>query len=212
MTVTGERAPAEQAGSSTKGGAVTRKKLLAVVGVVALITVVGLVVGGMALAQTETPPQTTPENPQQPPWGKGFGCMGAGGWNNFDAMAKALNLSPTQLFEKLHEGKTLADIAKDQGVDLAKVQEAANAERVQAMKAAIAQAVTDEKITQAQADWLLKGLEQGYMGKGRGFGFGGMGGRGMHGFRGGPGMRGFRGGQAPEQAPSAPSSSQSSWS
>jgi len=192
---------------------VTRKKLLAVVGVVTLITVVGLVMGGMALAQTETPPaQTTPENPQQLQWGKGFGCMGGGSWGNFDAMAKALNLTPTELFEKLHEGKALADIAKEQGVDVAKVQEAANAERVQAMKAAIAQAVTDEKITQAQADWLLKGLEQGYMGKGRGFGFGGMGGRGMHGFRGGPGMRGFRGGQAPEQAPSAPSSSQSSWS
>ena len=191
----------------------TRKKLLAVVGVVTLITVVGLVMGGMALAQTETPPaQTTPENPQQLQWGKGFGCMGGGSWGNFDAMAKALNLTPTELFEKLHEGKALADIAKEQGVDVAKVQEAANAERVQAMKAAIAQAVTDEKITQAQADWLLKGLEQGYMGKGRGFGFGGMGGRGMHGFRGGPGMRGFRGGQAPEQAPSAPAPSQSSWS
>ena len=191
----------------------TRKKLLAVVGVVTLITVVGLVMGGIALAQTETPPaQTTPENPQQFPWGKGFGCMGGGSWANFDAMAKALNLTPTELFEKLHEGKALADIAKEQGVDVAKVQEAANAERVQAMKAAIAQAVTDEKITQAQADWLLKGLEQGYMGKGRGFGFGGMGGRGMHGFRGGPGMRGFRGGQAPQQAPSAPTPSQSSWS
>ena len=191
----------------------TRKKLLAVVGVVTLITVVGLVMGGMALAQTETPPaQTTPENSQQLQWGKGFGCMGGGSWGNFDAMAKALNLTPTELFEKLHEGKALADIAKEQGVDVAKVQEAANAERVQAMKAAIAQAVTDEKITQAQADWLLKGLEQGYMGKGRGFGFGGMGGRGMHGFRGGPGMRGFRGGQAPEQAPSAPAPSQSSWS
>jgi hypothetical protein len=194
---------------------VTRKKLIAVVGVVALITVVGLVVGGMAFAQTETPPsQTTPTNPQQLPWGgKGFGCMGAGGWNNFDAMATALNLTPTQLFEKLHNGQTLADIAKAQGVDLAKVQEAANAERVKAMKDAIAQAVKDNKITQAQADWLLQGLDQGYLGKGRGFGFEGMGGRGMHGFPGGRGMmRGFGRGLAPEQAPGTPSTTQSSWS
>ena len=190
----------------------TRKKLVAVVGVVALITVVGLAVGGMALAQTETPPQTAPATPGQLPWGKGFGCMGGGSWGNFDAMAKALNLTPTQLFEKLHEGKTLADIATEQGIDLQKVQDAANAARVQAMKDAIAQAVNDGKITQAQADWLLQGLDQGYMGKGRGFEFGGMGGRGMHGFRGGPGMRGFRGGQAPQQAPSAPTPSQSSWS
>jgi hypothetical protein len=184
---------------------------LAVVGVVALITVVGLVMGGMALAQTETPPsQTTPADPQKLPWGMGmFGRMGGRSWTNFDAMAKALNLTPTQLFEKLHEGKTLADIAKEQGVDLAKVQEAANAERVQAMKDAIAQAVKDGKITQAQADWLLQGLDQGYLGKG--FGFGGMGGRGMDGM-GGRGMRGFWGGQAPQQAPSAPTPSQSSWS
>jgi hypothetical protein len=138
--------------------------------------------------------------------------MGGGSWDNFDAMAKALNLTPTQLFEKLHDGQTLADIAKEQGVDLAKVQEAANAERVQAMKDAIAQAVNDGKITQAQADWLLQGLEQGYLGKGRNFGFGGMGGRGMHGFRGGPGMRGFWGGQAPQQAPDASSTTPSSWS
>jgi hypothetical protein len=206
MTVTGERAPAEQAGSFTKGGAVTRKKLLVVVGVVALITVVGLVVGGMALAQTETPPsQTTPATPGQLPWGKGFGCMGGGSWGNFDAMANALNLTPTQLFEKLHAGKTLADIATEQGVDLAKVQEAANAARVQAMKDAIAQAVKNGKITQAQADWLLQGMEQGFMGKGRGFGFG-------FGGRGGRGMHGFWGGQAPQQAPSAPTPNPASWS
>ncbi len=51
--------------------------------------------------------------------------------DNFDATAKALNLTPTQLFEAIHSGKTLDEIAKTQGVDLAKVQEAANAARVQ---------------------------------------------------------------------------------
>lgn len=187
----------------------TRKKLIAVVGVLALVTVVGLVMGGMVFAQTETPPtQTAPENPQQLPWGKGFGCMRGGSWGNFDAMAEALDLTPTELFEKLHEGKTLADIAEAQGVDLEKVQEAANAERVKAMKDAITQAVEDGKITQAQAEWLLQGLEQGYLGKGRGFGFGfdGRGGRGMH------GMHGFGRGLAPEEAPTTPSTTPSSWS
>jgi len=186
---------------------VTGKKLIAVVGVVALITVLGLVVGGMAFAQTETPQdETTPAAPGRLPWGKGFGCMGGGSWDNFDAMAKALNLTPTQLFEKLHDGQTLADIAKEQGVDLAKVQEAANAERVKAMKDAIAQAVKDGKITQDQADWLLQGLDQGFLGKGRGFGFG-FGGRGGHGM-----MHGFGRGQAPQQAPDTPSTTESSWS
>jgi hypothetical protein len=186
---------------------VSKKKVLVVAGVVALITVVGLVMGGIALAQTETPPsQTAPATPRLFLWGKGFGGMGGGSWANFDAIAAALNLTPTQLFEKLHEGKTLADIATEQGVDLTKVQEAANAAKVQAMKDGIAQAVKDGKITQAQADWLLQGLDQGYIGKGRGFGFGfgHGGGRGM--------LRGFWGGQAPKQVPSAPTPSQSSWS
>ena len=79
-------------------------------------------------------------------------------------MAKALNLTPTQLFEALHSGKTLDEIAKTQGVDLAKVQEAANAARIQAMKDKIAQAVKDGKMTQEQADWLLQGLEKGLHG------------------------------------------------
>jgi hypothetical protein len=189
---------------------VTKKRLLVLVGVVALITVLGTVMGGMALAQTETPQsQTEPTTPQQFGRGMGFGCMGGRSWDNFDAMAKALNLTPTQLFDKLHEGKTLADIAEEKGVDLTKVQEAANAARVTAMKDAIAQAVTDGKITQAQADWLLKGLEEGYLGKGRGSGFG-------FGHGGGRGMRGFGGGrmpfQAPQQAPDTSSTTPSSWS
>jgi hypothetical protein len=110
-------------------------------------------------------------------------------------MAKALNLTPTQLFEELHNGKTLDEIAKAQGVDLAKVQEAANAARLQAMKDTIAQAAKDGKITQEQADWLLQGLEKGYMGKGRGgeFGFG----RGPMGRGGMRGHGNWRGAPAP---------------
>ena len=101
-------------------------------------------------------------------WGEASASAALGSWDNFDAMAKALNLTPTQLFEAIHNGKTLDEIAKTQGVDLAKVQEAANAARVQAMKDKIAQAVKDGKMTQEQADWLLQGLEKGYTDQGRG--------------------------------------------
>jgi hypothetical protein len=176
----------------------TGKRLGAVVGVVAMIAVVGVLVVGTAFAQTGTPgAQATPTTPKDRAFGlgKGLGFMGGGSMADFDAMAKALNLTPTQLFEQLHSGTSLADVAKAQGVDLTKVQEAANATRVQAMKDRIAQAVTDGKMTQAQADWILQGLEKGYMGNG------------MGGFRGGPmmmgrgGMHGF-GGQAPSQRPS----------
>jgi hypothetical protein len=185
----------------------TVKKLAAVVGVLALIAVIGVVAAGAAFAQADTPTPAPNAAPGQPfdgcGMGRGFGLGGPGSWDNFDAMAKALNLTPTQLFEAMHNGKTLDEIAKTQGVDLAKVQEAANAARVQAMKDKIAQAVKDGKMTQEQADWLLQGLAKGYTGKGRG---------GMFGLDQGPmgrgGMRGHGGrGTAPIPATPAPGTS-----
>ena len=173
----------------------TKKKLTAVVGALMLIAVIGVVAAGAAFAQADTPtpaPNTTPGQLLGGcGMGRGFGLDGPRSWSNFDAMAQALNLTPTQLFEALHSGKTLDEIAKTQGVDLAKVQEAANAARIQAMKDRIAQAVKDGKLTQEQANWFLQGLENGYMGKGRGgeFGFGrgpmGQGGKRGHGNWGG---------------------------
>jgi hypothetical protein len=181
----------------------TGKRLAVVMGAVALIAVIGAVVAGAAFAQTDTPTPAPNTAPATPFGGRGVGrgIGGCGSWDNFDAMAEALNLSPTQLFEELHSGKTLDEIAKTQGVDLAKVQEAANAARVQAMKDAIAQAVKDGKMTQEQADWLLQGLEKGYMGKGRGFEFG-------HGPMMRGGMRGMGGrGVAPAPTTAAPGTS-----
>jgi len=171
------------------------KKLLAMTGVLVVIAVLGLFAVSGAFAQSSTPEaQATPAAPTKPEWGWGFGPWGGKSWADFDAAAAALNLTPTQLFEQLHSGKTLTEIAQAQGVDIQKVQDALNASRTQAMKDAINQAVKDGKISQAQADWMLQGLEQGFLGGGQGFGFG-FGGR-MHG-----GMRGLRGG-APEPAPS----------
>lgn len=182
----------------------TTKKVLAVVGVLALITLIGVLAVNTVFAQTETPSAQTTPTPCKPFGGRGFGFWGGGWTTSFDAVAEALNLTPAQLFEQLHSGKTLEEIATAQGVDLSKVQEAVNASRIQAMKDAIAQAVKDGKITQEQADWLLQGLDKGYLGKGRDFGFGfGFG----HGMRGG--MRGF-GKWGPAPAPTAPASGTSS--
>jgi hypothetical protein len=179
----------------------TRKKLLIVAGTLALITVVGVLVAGTVFAQGTTPPsQTTPTNPYPGGkfWGRGFGLWG-GSTATFDAVANALGLTPTQLFEELHNGKTLAAIAAEKGVDLQKVQDAVNAAQTQAMKDAINQAVKNGRMTQAQADWLLQGLDQGFLPHGRGFGLGPE-----NGMRGG--MRGMRGfwGQGPSKAPIAP--------
>jgi hypothetical protein len=186
------------------------KRVIAVVGVLTLIAVLSVVAVGTALAQGETPGQATPTTPTTPTtprfgfFGHGFGLFGkgqgtAGGIAMFDEVAKALNMTPTQLFEQLHSGKSLEEIATAQGVDLTAVQEALKASRLESMKKAIADAVTNGQMTQEQADWLLQGIEKGYMPGGRGFDFGfGFGHRGGHGMMGGMrGMRGFDKGNTP---------------
>ena len=176
------------------------KKPIVLLGTLVFVIVIGLVVAGSVLAQDPTP-TPTPKTPFG--WfglGRGFGLMGGGSWTTFDTIAETLKLTPTQLFEQLHSGKTLEEIAQAQGVDLQAVQDAVKANGEKAMKDAIAQAVKDGKITQAQADWLLQGLEQGYLPKGRGFGFG----HGMHG-----GMRGLKG-WGPAPTPTAPATGTSS--
>jgi len=103
--------------------------------------------------------------------GGGFG-FGGGSTEEFDAQAEALGLTPTELFERLHSGKTLSEIAEAQGVDLQEVQDAVSALKTQSMKDSIAQAVTDGRMSQEQADWMLEGIENGWL-NGRGA-FGGM--------------------------------------
>ena len=141
-------------------------------GVGILVGAVALTFAVPALAQDATP---TPK-PQLGLRFFGFGLgMRGGNWANYDAVAEALGLTPEQLFSELHAGKTLQEIATARGVDLQNVYDALKASQVEAQKAAIEQAVTDGKLTREQADWLLKGLELGFMGKGGCFGYRGMG-------------------------------------
>jgi len=153
---------------------IKRWMMLAGVGLVAVLLI--CVVAVPAFAQSSTPTPTTPN--AQSSGGKGLGfCFGAGGsWDVFDAEAKALGLTPEQFFSELHSGKTVEDIAKEKSVDLQTVQDAAKAAQTAAQKSAIEQAVKDGKLTQEQADWMLKGIDLGFMpmgrGRGRGFGFG----------------------------------------
>jgi hypothetical protein len=119
----------------------------------------------------------------------------------FDTAAEALGLTPEKLFSKLHGGKSLQDIAEEQGVEMETVQEALTAARDEAMRDAIAQAVEDGNMSQEQADWLLEGLDNGSMPHGRGFGHG----RGMRSGRGTFAPGGLApGGITPQSAPIAP--------
>lgn len=107
-------------------------------------------------------------------WG---GRMG-GPLTEWKDLADQLGMTIDELAAELEAGKTVTELAEEKGVDL-------EAARIEAMKEQIQQAVEDGKISQEQADWMLQGLEQGFMPGGRGFGFGGRGGH-FRGF-GGPG-------------------------
>jgi uncharacterized protein (DUF433 family) len=66
-------------------------------------------------------------------------------------VAKALGISETQLLGRLREGKTIADIAKSEGKDLADVRAAVKA----AAKTRLDAAVKAGRLTQKQADEIL---------------------------------------------------------
>lgn len=117
---------------------------------VGLLAVIGV---GVALAQEEEPP--TP----------------------IEAAAEALGLTEDELSLQLWGGRTLAELADQAGVDLQTVRDAVEDARLQNRQARLDQAVEEGKITQEQADWLLEGLESGFIGGGSGGMMGRRGGR-----------------------------------
>ena len=107
----------------------------------------------------------------------GFGFGGFGGWMGrgnstdewtvFDATATALNLSPTALFDDLHAGQTLSQIAAAQEVALTAVQQSARSAAIQVRQNAINQMLSAGRITQAQATRMLQNLNKAATAKGR---------------------------------------------
>jgi hypothetical protein len=87
-----------------------------------------------------------------------------------EAAAKVLNMTTDELTAALEGGKTLEQVAEDAGVDFADVQEAIQAVHATEMRTRIQQAVEDGTITQENADWLLEGLDNGFVGVPGGFG------------------------------------------
>ena len=133
---------------------------------------IGVLVTGVALAQTEQPPASETTPPQF--WGRGF--RGFGGQVGLEAAANALGMTTEELSAQLWAGKSLADIAEEKGVDVVElykaVQSAVQAARDTAIREAINQAVANGAITQEHADWLLEGLDKGFLTKGFGLGLG----------------------------------------
>lgn len=152
-----------------------------IVGALALAAGVALVTG-VAMAQEETETPAT-EIPFRFFGGKGFlRGMGMDGQAGLEAAATALGMTADELSTQLWGGKSLADVAEDQGVALEDVQAAVEAAQLDAMRQAIEQAVTDGTITREHADWLLEGVDNGYIGQ-PGIGMGFMRGGHGHGFK-----------------------------
>jgi lambda repressor-like predicted transcriptional regulator len=101
-----------------------------------------------------------------------------------EVAAKALGMTTDDLTTSLKAGKTLEQLAIDKGVDIQTVKDAIQAAHQDEMRAQIKQAVTDGNMTQEKADWLLEGLDKGFL-DGPGFGSGGPR---DHGFGGGSGQ------------------------
>jgi len=144
-------------------------------GGLAALLVVAVVAGGVLFAATSASAQETEPTPG-PPWDEGRGWFGRGGgsWTVFDTIAEALGLTPNEFFIESHdEGKSVSEIAEERGVDLDAVRDAVDANRAEAQREAIAQAVEDGRMTQEQADWMLEGIEKGFHMGGRGMGRGG---------------------------------------
>jgi len=133
-------------------------------GLLVALLVVGVIGARSAYAQS---PASTFLHGRGPGDGRGLGLV------ELQVAAEALDMTTDELITALQSGKTLEQVAEDAGVDLQDVQDAIRAAHETELRARIEQAVSDGTMTQDKADWLLEGLEKGFLdGPGFGFGFG----------------------------------------
>ena len=135
-----------------------KQKALLTVGLSLLLV---LVVVGAAFAQGTNPPvKSKGALPNRA--AELRGALPFDGWKIYDAVAAALKLSPSQLFEQLHGGNTLQQVAEAQGVEMQVVQDAVKAARQTQARDATRKALDGGKITKERADWMLKRPENGW--------------------------------------------------
>ena len=102
--------------------------------------------------------------------GPGHGGRGLG-QAELEAAAKVLNMTADELSTALQAGKTLEELATAAGVDIQDVKDAITAVHETELRARIESGVADGSISQEKADWLLEGLDKGFL-DGPGFGLG----------------------------------------
>ena len=169
-----------------------KKRFMILAGAALAVVLLGAAVAMPAFAQEPTPPGTCD-----------CGGSGRGHGGMLDILAEVLDMTPEEIRVELEAGKTIAEIAAEQGVELAELVGALIAPREEAL----AQAVDNGRLTQEQADWLLEHMREGLEWRlsNNLFGFGGFGMGGGH--RGGgrsSGRGGMKGHSGSFNRPSAP--------
>ena len=110
-----------------------------------------------------------------------------------DSLAELLGLTTEELREQLQDGKTIQELAEEAGVDLGLFNDEMRATNQADMKTRIEEALAKGDITQEHADWLLEGLDKGFL-DGPFIGFSGRGSGGRPDMD-GAGMPSMRGGK-----------------
>ena len=148
------------------------KKLVLIGGLLVALVVVAVIGATNAYAQDQGPADP-PQQGRGPEYGgPGRGGDGPRGGPGFEAAAQALGMTTDELTTALKGGKTLEQIAEEKGVDFADVQAAMQKARDTEMRQRIQQALDAGTITQEHADWLLEGLDKGFLNGPGGFGLG----------------------------------------
>lgn len=142
------------------------KMSVLIAGLLVALLVIGVIGATSAYAQSQTSALLHGGGP-------GDGRGPRLGQVELEAAAKALGMTTDELTTALQSGKTLEQVAQDAGVDFQKVQDAIQAAHATEMRTRIQQAVDDGTITQENADWLLEGLDKGFIGVPGAFGLGG---------------------------------------
>ena len=139
------------------------KMSVLIAGLLLALVLVGIVGATTSYAQSAS---STLAHGRGPGGGRGLGL------EELQITAEALNMTTDELITALRNGQTLEQLADEAGVDLQDVRDAIQAARATALRDRIQQALDDGTITQEHADWLLEGLDKGFIGGQDGFGFG----------------------------------------
>ena len=133
---------------------------------------VAVLFGAVSVKSVYAQDSTTSNPIMQRGGGRGHGGERGLGQPELEAAAKVLGITADELSTALADGKTLEDLATTAKVDIQDVQDSITAVHAEEMRAQIEAGVADGTISQEKADWLLEGLDKGFL-EGRGFGIGG---------------------------------------